>query len=108
MSHRISEFSWANPEPKQAACPRRIYLRRWASFDKPQPDGKLSASLQFFEQFFPARPSLVARFLVSFPSFRVIRFARAHEPVTRIFVDHRLIFFAGGLHQRSEERRVGK
>ena len=54
------------------------------------------AKLQIFQQGLPARPGIVARFLV-----RVVirvralrRFAVAHEAVSRTLIDHRLVFLA--------------
>src|ERR1051325_3332261 len=55
--------------------------------------------LQLGEEFPPARPGFVPRLPVPFPLLRIVRLAGAHETVTGAFVDHRVIFFAGGFHQ---------
>ena len=57
---------------------------------------ELGTLRKLLQQRLPARPGIVARFLVRFA--RVGRFAFAHETVAGAFVNHRLIFFAGGFH----------
>ena len=53
-----------------------------------------------FEQHLPARPRLVARFLVAFTNIRVTRLARTHEAVAGALVDHRVVALSRVLHRR--------
>jgi hypothetical protein len=58
----------------------------------------LQRSVQFFQQLLPPRPGFVARLLVALAHVGVSWLAGTHEAVTRTFVNHRLVFFAGGFH----------
>src|SRR5215211_4958104 len=54
---------------------------------------------QLPEEFLPARPSFVARFLVRFANGGISWLAGAHKTVAGAFVDDRLICFPSGFHQ---------
>src|SRR5215510_3732061 len=58
----------------------------------------LQRSAQVFQKLLPACPCFVARFLVTFANRGIGWFARAHETVASVFVDHRHILFPSGFH----------